>query len=112
MCLVFAFPSGGVACKAFVLLFNVSLCLCGLRLVCLSEGELKCFPIEQMQFVFCFLEVVLVFQLSVAVSYCSCFDAHAFLCDPLHFALSRSIFGAVHLLYKLIESAEAVFCFA
>ena len=112
MCLVFAFPSGGVACKAFVLLFNVSLCLCGLRLVCLSEGELKHFPIEQMQFVFCFLEVVLVFQLSVAMFYCFCFDAHAFLCVSLHSALSRSIFGAVHLQYKLIESAEAVFCFA
>ena len=112
MCLVFAFPSGGVACKAFVLLFNVSLCLCGLRLVCLSEGELKHFPIEQMQFVFCFLEVVLVFQLSVAMFYCFCFDTHAFLCDPLHFALSRSIFGVVHLQCKLIESAGAVFCFA
>ena len=108
---MFAFPSGGVACKAFVLLFNVSLCLCGLRLVCLSEGELKHFPIEQMQFVFCFLEVVLVFQLGTAVFYCFCLNLHAFLCAPLHSALSRSIFSVVHLQYKLIESAEAVFCF-
>ena len=105
-------PSGGVACKAFVCFFIVSLCLCGLRLVCLSEGELKCFPIVQNKFVLCFLVVVLVFQPSVAMLYCFCFDTHAFLCDPLHFALSRSIFGAVHLQYKLIESAEAVFCFA
>ena len=109
---MFAFPSGGVACKAFVLLFNVSLCLCGLRLVCLSEGELKHFPIEQMQFVFCFLEVVLVFQPSVAMFYCFCFNVHAFLCAPSHSALPCSIFSVMYLQCKLIESAEAVFCFA
>ena len=80
-------------------------------LLCL-KGELECLPIVQKQFVFCFLEVVLVFQSSVAMFYCSCLNAHASLCVPLHSALSRSIFGAVYLQCKLIESAEAVFCFA
>ena len=61
------FPSGGVACKAFVCFFNVSLCLCGLHLVCLPEGELECFLIVPMQFMLCFLEVVLMFQPSVAI---------------------------------------------
>ena len=60
-------PSGGVACKAFVCFFNVPLCLCGLCLVCLSEGGLECLPIVQKQFVFCFLEVVLMFQPSAAM---------------------------------------------
>ena len=92
------FPSGGVACKAFVcFFFNTPLYLCGLRLVCLSEGELKCLPIVQMQFVFCFLEVVLMFQPSVAVFYCFCFDVHAFLCVPSHSALSYSILSVVYL---------------
>ena len=81
-------------------------------LFALSKGELKCLPIVQKQFVFCFLEVVLMFQPSVAVFYCSCFNVHAFLCAPLHSALSCSIFSVVHLQYKLIESAEAVLCFA
>ena len=61
------FPSGGVACKPFVHFFNVPSCLCGLCYGVLSESELGCFPIVPMQFVFCFLEVVLVFQPSVAV---------------------------------------------
>ena len=98
--------------KPLLAFFNVPLCLCGLCYSVLSEGELKCFLIVQKQFVLCFLEVVLVFQPSVAMFYCFCFDAHAFLCVPLHSALSRSIFSVVHLQYKLIESAEAVFCFA
>ena len=51
----------------FCLGFNIILSLDGLHLVYLSEGELKHFPIEQMQFVFCFLEVVLMFQPSVAM---------------------------------------------
>ena len=105
-------PSGGVACKAFVCFFNVSLCLCGLHLVCLSEGELECFLIVPMQFVLCFLEVVLMFQPSVAMFYCSCLNAYASLCVSLHSALSRSIFSVVYLQYKLIESAEAVICVA
>ena len=61
--------------------------------------------------VFCFLEVVLVFQPSTAAFYCFCLNAHAFLCVPLHSVLSCSIFSVVYLQYKLIESAEAVFCF-
>ena len=64
------------------------------------------------QFMFCFLEVVLMFQPSVAVFYCFCFDVHAFLCVPSHSALSRIIFSVVYLQYKLIEPAEAVFWFA
>ena len=79
-------------------------------LLCL-KGELECLPIVQKQFVFCFLEVVLMFQPSVAMFYCSCLNAHASLCVPLHSALSRIIFSVVYLQYKLIESAEAVFCF-
>ena len=66
----------------------------------------------KVQFVFCFLEVVLMFQPSVAMLYCFCLNPHAFLCVPLHSVLSRSIFSVVYLLYKLIESAGAVFCFA
>ena len=84
----------------------------GCALFVLSEGELKCLPIEQMQFVLCFLEVVLVFQPSVAVFYYFCLNAHAFFCVPLHSALSCSIFSVVHLWYILIVPAEAVFCFA
>ena len=49
---------------------------------------------------------------SVAMFYCFCLNVHAFLCVPLHSVLSRSIFSVVYLLYKLIVSAEDVFCFA
>ena len=67
-CLVFASPLVVLRVKPlFAWTFNVSLCLCELCLVSLSEDELKCFPIDPMQFVFCFLEVVLMFQPSVAV---------------------------------------------
>ena len=62
------FPSDGVVCKAFVCSFLMYLYTCvDCALFVLSEGELKCLPIVQMQFVFCFLEVVFVFQPSVAV---------------------------------------------
>ena len=39
----------------------------GCALFALPEGELECLPIVQMQFVLCFLEVVLMFQPSVAM---------------------------------------------
>ena len=111
-CLVFACPLV-VLCVKSLFCFLMFLYACvDCALFILSEGELKHFPIEQMQFVFCFLEVVLVFQLSVAMFYCFCLNPHAFLCVSLHSSLSCSIFSVVHLQYKLIESAEAVFCFA
>ena len=111
-CLVFACLLVVLRVKPLFAFFNVPLCLCGLCLVCLSEDELECLPIVQMQFVLCFLEVVLMFQSSVAMLYCLYFNVHAFLCAPSHSALSRSIFSVAHLQHKLIESAEAVLCFA
>ena len=64
---MFASPLVVLCVKPLFAFFNVSLCLCGLCDGVLSEGELKCFPAVQMQFMFCFLEVVLVFQPSAAV---------------------------------------------
>ena len=96
--------------KPLFAFFNVPSCLCGLCYGVLSESEPECFPIVPMQFVFCFLEVVLVFQPSTAAFYCFCLNAHAFLCAPSHSALPCSIFSVMYLQCKLIESAEM--CFA
>ena len=58
-------PSGGVACKAFFLMFLHACVGCAIAL-CLKVNWSAC-QLSQMQFVFCFLEVVLVFQSSVAM---------------------------------------------
>ena len=60
-------PSGGVVCKAFVCFLMFLYACVGCALFVLYEGGLECLPIVQMQFVFWFLEVVLMFQPSVAV---------------------------------------------
>ena len=111
-CLAFASPLVVLCVKPLFCFLTFLYACVDCALFVLSKGELKCFPIVPMQFVLCFLEVVLVFQPSVAMFYCFCLNRHAFLCVPLHSALSRSIFSVVYLLYKLIESAEAVLCFA
>ena len=109
---MFAFPLVVLRVKPlFAFLMFLYACV-SCALFVLSNDKLKCFPIVQMQFVFCFLEVVLVFQPSVAMFYCSCLNRHASLCDSLHSVLSRSIFSVVYLQCKLIESVGAVFCFA
>ena len=61
-------PSGGVVCKAFVCFLMFLYACVGCALFVLYEGGLECLPIvHKCNFVLCFLEVVLMFQPSVAV---------------------------------------------